>query len=127
MPWPLVKQGHVLLALLSAAGFCLRGYWMLAGSPRLGAPWTRRLPHVVDALLLLTGLTMAFGLGVSPFAASWLGAKLVAIVIYVILGSVALRRGRTREQRVAALVLSLLVLAYVFAVALSHDPWVGLD
>jgi hypothetical protein len=27
---------------------------------------------------------------------------------------------------VAALVLSLLVLAYIFAVALRHDPWVGL-
>ena len=126
MPWALLKQLHVLLALLTACSFCLRGYWMLRRSPKLEAPWTRRLPHVVDALLLLTGLTMAIGLAISPFGHPWLAAKLVAIVAYVIVGSVALKRGRTYRQRALALAISLLLLVYVFAVALSHDPLVGL-
>ncbi len=126
MSWILVKQLHVLLALLTAASFCLRGYWMLMDSPRLRSTWTRRLPHVVDALLLLTGLTMAIGLSISPFANPWFGTKLVAIVVYIVLGTVALKRGRTRRRRVAAFVLSLLVLAYIFADALLHDPLVGL-
>lgn len=112
--------------MLTALSFCLRGYWMLVGSPRLGAVLTRRLPHVVDALLLLTGLAMAFGLRISPMDHPWLAAKLTAIVAYVVLGSVALKRGRSHARRGAALALSLLVLAYIFAVALSHDPWVGL-
>lgn len=126
MPWPLVKHTHVLLALLTAASFCLRGYWMLVGSPLLGARWTRILPHTVDTLLFLTGLGMAFGLGISPVAQPWLAAKLVAIVLYVVLGSLALKRGRSYGQRVLALALSLLVLAYVFAVALTRDPFPGL-
>lgn len=126
MPWPLIKQAHVVLALLTAMSFCLRGYWMLVRSPRLGAVLTRRLPHVVDAFLLITGLTMAFGLGISPMDHPWLAAKLTAIVAYVVLGSIALKRGRSDAQRGIALALSLLVLAYIFAVALSHDPWVGL-
>ena len=126
MPWALLKQLHVLLALLTACSFCLRGYWMLQRSPKLQAPWTRRLPHVVDALLFLTGLTMAIGLTISPFGHPWLAAKLVAIVIYVIVGSVALKRGHTYRQRVLALAISLLLLIYVFAAALSHDPLVGL-
>ena len=126
MPWPLIKQAHVVLALLTAMSFCLRGYWMLVRSPRLGAVLARRLPHVVDAFLLITGLTMAFGLGISPMDHPWLAAKLTAIVAYVVLGSIALKRGRSDAQRGIALALSLLVLAYIFAVALSHDPWVGL-
>ena len=126
MSWALLKQVHVLLAVLTACSFCLRGYWMLGRSPKLRAPWTRRLPHVVDTLLLLTGLTMAVGLAISPLAHPWLAAKLVAIVIYVVVGSVALKRGRTYRQQVLALGLSLLVLLYVFAAALTHDPLVGL-
>jgi uncharacterized membrane protein SirB2 len=126
MPWALLKQLHVLLAVLTACSFCLRGYWMLRRSPRLEAPWTRRLPHVVDALLFLTGLTMAVGLAISPVAHPWLAVKLVVIVIYVVIGSVALKRGRTYRQRVLALVLSVLALICIFALALSHDPLVGL-
>lgn len=126
MPWPLLKQLHVLLALLTACSFCLRGYWMLTRSPRLWAPWTRRLPHVIDGLLLLTGLTMAVGLAISPVAQPWLATKLAAIVVYIVIGSVALKRGRTYRQRVLALVFSLLTLAYIFTVALSHDPLVGI-
>lgn len=126
MPWALLKQLHILLAILTACSFCLRGYWMVVGSSMLQAPWTRRLPHVVDTLLLLTGLTMAVGLTISPVAHPWLAAKLIAVVLYVVIGSVALKRGRTLRQRALALVLSLLVLAYIFALALGRDPWVGL-
>ena len=68
---------------------------------------------------------MAIGLSISPLAHPWLAIKLLAIVVYIVIGSIALKRGRTRGQRVAALVLSLLVLVYIFAVALRHDPWVG--
>jgi uncharacterized membrane protein SirB2 len=126
MPWPLVKQLHVALALLTACSFCVRGYWMLARSQRLQASWSRWLPHVVDALLFLTGLAMAIGLRISPLAHPWLAAKLLAIVAYVVIGSIALKRGRSYRQRAFALAVSVLVLAYIFGVALHHDAWVGI-
>ncbi|NCF82640.1 MAG: regulator SirB, partial [Proteobacteria bacterium] len=69
---------------------------------------------------------MAIGLSISPLTHPWLAVKLLAIVVYIIIGSIALKRGRTRGQRVAALLLSLLVLIVIFAVALHHDPWAGL-
>lgn len=126
MPWALVKQLHVAFALLTACSFLLRGYWMLTGSSHLHSPWSRWLPHVVDALLLATGVAMAIGLSISPLAHPWLAAKLLAIVAYVGIGSVALKRGRTYAARATAFALSLLVLAYIFTVALRHDPWAGL-
>ena len=126
MPWALLKQLHVTFALLTACSFALRGIWMLTGSAQLNTPWSRWLPHVVDALLLATGLVMAIGLSISPLANPWLAAKLLAIVVYVGIGSVALKRGRTYGARATAFALSLLVLAYIFMVALRHDPWAGL-
>lgn len=126
MPWSLVKQLHVALAVLTACSFCLRGYWMLARSPHLQSSWARRLPHVVDALLLATGVAMAVGLPISPLTEPWLAVKLLGVVVYVVIGSIALKRGRTYRQRVLALGVSLLVLAYIFGVALHHDPGVGL-
>jgi len=124
--WPLLKQLHVALALLTACSFCLRAYWMLRRTPHLHASWWRWLPHVIDTLLFATGLAMAIGLAISPVAQPWLAVKLLAIVVYIVIGSIALKRGRTRGQRVLALVASLLVLAYIFAVALRHDAWAGL-
>lgn len=126
MSWPLLKQLHVALALLTAFSFCLRAGWMLAGSAILNSRWSRRLPHVVDSLLLATGVAMALSRSVSPLEHPWLAAKLLAIVVYVALGSIALKRGRSQAVRLAALLLSLLALAYIFAVALHHDPWAGL-
>jgi len=123
--WALVKHVHVGLALLTACSFCLRAVWMLCASPLLRTSWSRWLPHVIDAMLLATGLAMAIGLSISPLAHAWLAAKLTAIVAYVLLGGVALKRGRTRATRLWALAASLLVLAYIFAVALNHDPWAG--
>lgn len=126
MPWPLMKQLHVAFALLTVCSFCLRGYWMLGHSPHLYASRSRWLPHVVDALLFATGLTMAIGLSISPLTHPWLAVKLAAVVVYIVIGSIALKRGRTYGARVSALVLSLLVLVYIFMVALRHDPWAGL-
>ena len=126
MTWPLLKQLHVAFALLTTFSFCLRAWWMLTASALLDTPWSRRLPHVVDSLLLASGVAMAINRSISPLEHPWLAAKLLAIAVYVTLGSVALKRGRSRAARVTALVLSLLVLAYIFAVALEHDPWAGL-
>lgn len=126
MSWTIVKQLHVALAVLTAASFSLRGCWMLARSPRLEASVTRWLPHVIDSLLLLTGLAMAVALSISPFTHSWFAAKLIAIVVYILLGHIALKRARTYRQRAIAFAVSLAVLGYVFAVALSRDPWAGM-
>ena len=126
MIWTIVKPLHVAFALLTAASFAVRGYWMLTRSARLDARMTRMLPHVVDSLLLLTGLAMAVRLSVSPFAHPWFAAKLTAIVAYIVVGHVALKRGRSHRQRAVAFAVSLALLGYVFAVALTHDPWAGL-
>ena len=118
----LVKQVHVLTVFLSATLFFLRGLWMLADSPRLQHSWVRITPHVVDTVLLGSAITLSLLLGQYPFETTWLTAKVVALTVYICLGMVALKRGKTKRVRTITWICALLVFAYIVAVARSHDP-----
>ncbi len=126
MPWPLIKQFHIVFAVLVVCSFCVRAYWVMTGSTHLRAHWARWVPHLLDSLLFAAGLTMAVGLSISPLTHSWFAAKLIAIVAYIVIGGIALKGERTRGARIVAVLSSLLLLAYIVAVALNHDPWAGL-
>lgn len=113
---------HVTAVGLSLALFTLRGLWMLAGSPRVHAPWTRWLPPLIDTLLLASAIGLTLVLGQYPFVNGWLTAKLLALFVYIGLGTVALRRGRSHRLRAAAFVAALLTAGYIVGAALHHSP-----
>ena len=119
-----LKLIHVGCAVLSISGFALRGGLMLAGSDLLNHKLVRRAPHYVDTCLLFSGIWMAINLQQYPGTSPWLTAKLVALVAYGLLGSLALR-GKTPNLRHAALASALLVVAYIFGVAFTRSitPW----
>lgn len=123
MSYVLLKQAHVTLVLLSLAGFVLRGWWMLQESALLKRPMTRVLPHVVDTLLLASGIGLAVWAALNPLSHPWLMAKLVALLAYILLGTLALKRGRSRAIRTGALAAALVAYGYMLAVAIHHDPW----
>ena len=117
-----IKHLHVLCAILSISGFVLQGVWMMARSPLLDHRVTRRLPHVIDTVFLLSGITLATMIGQIPFVAPWLTSKVVALVVYILLGAVALRRGPTMMIRVVAFALALFTFAWIVSVALTKNP-----
>ena len=121
MPYLTVKTLHMIAAALTISGFVLRGAWMLRDSPLLDRRIVRVAPHVVDALFLATGIALILILNLPVLSQPWLLAKLVALVFYVVLGSIALRRGRTKRTRAIAFVLALAVFAYIVGVALSKS------
>jgi uncharacterized membrane protein SirB2 len=112
----------VACVVLSLAGFGARGALMLVGSPLLAARFVRVAPHVVDTLLLASAAWLAWFLGQYPFVHGWLTAKVLGLLAYIVLGSIALKRGRTRGQRILAFAAALLAAAYVVSVALTRDP-----
>lgn len=120
--YPALKLLHVGCVIVTACGFALRGVWMVQQSPLLHHPLTRVLPHVNDTLLLGAGIALALLLHQYPFADGWLTAKLVALLAYIGLGTIALKRGRTRRIRLLAFGGALLVLGYLIAVALTRSP-----
>ncbi|MHB8454601.1 MAG: SirB2 family protein [Acidiferrobacterales bacterium] len=113
---------HVFCVIATISGFIVRGIWMMADSPLLHRPWVRVTPHIVDTLLLVAGATLAVRIHQYPGVNRWLTAKTLGLVGYILLGTVALKRGKTKRVRVAAWIAGLLVFSYITAVALTRDP-----
>lgn len=117
-----LKVVHVSCVAVSGAGFVVRGALMLAGSPLPGARLVRVAPHVVDSVLLASGIAMAALARLSPLAHPWLATKLALLVVYIALGSLALNYGRTRSVRIACLAGALACFGFMVSVALYRDP-----
>lgn len=117
-----IKHLHMLLAVVSILGFILRGVWMMRGSALLEKRVVRVLPHVVDTLLLLTAIALSVMIAQYPFVAGWVTAKVVGLVAYIVLGVIALRRGRTLGIRMLAFAGAIVVFAWIASVAVSKTP-----
>jgi uncharacterized membrane protein SirB2 len=115
----LVHQGAVTL---SVAGFALRGLASLAGAGWVRGRAARTLPHLLDTLLLASGLMLAWLLQLTTTWPSWLVAKLLGLVVYVALGVVALRPHRPRAVRAAAWLGAMATVGWMVSVALTKDP-----
>ena len=117
-----LRQLHIACAILSISLFMLRGGLMLADSSWQRLLLLQYLPHVVDTVLLMSALMLTTIVHQYPFANGWLTAKVVLLTVYVGLGSIALRRGRTRRVRIVALAGALLAVAFLVSVARAHHP-----
>jgi uncharacterized membrane protein SirB2 len=123
-----LKAVHITLALLSISGFCLRGFWMFRSSANLERRIVRIAPHFVDTAFLITGIWLIVILQLKVLQQGWLIAKFVALVLYVVLGTVALRHGKTMRIRTAAFVAALMTYLYIAGIALnkSSASWFAL-
>jgi uncharacterized membrane protein SirB2 len=122
-----LKTIHVSCVVLTINLFLLRGFWMLQDSARLQQRWVRTLPHVIDATLLGSAILLAWTLGQYPGVHAWLTAKVLALLVYIGLGTVAIKRGKTKRVKVAAWLGAIMVFGYIVSVALTRQPlpWQG--
>ena len=117
-----LKHLHVTTVVLSLALFVLRGLWMLADSPQLRRRWVRIVPHVIDSMLLASAVGLVLILHQYPFVHGWLSAKVLGLTVYIVLGSIALKRGPTKPIRAAAWFAALATFGYIASVAVTHAP-----
>jgi len=108
--------------LISYSLFVLRGVWMLRASALLQQRWVKVVPHIVDSVLLLSAITLALQLSLSPLATPWLMTKIIALLLYILLGTLALKRGKTRTIRLLCWLSAQVVFIYIVSVALTHNP-----
>lgn len=125
MSYLAIKYLHVGCVVLSGLGFALRGTWMLLDSPRLQQRLVRILPHLLDTLLLGSAVSLAVLSRQYPLIDAWLSAKLGGLLVYIVCGSIALKRGRSKAGRAVFLGLALLAYVYIVGVALTRQvlPW----
>lgn len=121
-----IKALHVACVVLSIGLFALCGWLQLRSRPWRQWWLLRVAPHIVDTVLLCAAVSLAWLARLSPWTDSWLTAKVVALVIYILLGVRALGRNTPHKQRLPFFVAALLSVAYIVGVALTHSPSWGL-
>ncbi len=117
-----IKLVHIGLVLASGVLFALRGLLLQLGQRWVLAPSIRRASIVLDTLLLLSALLLLAILRLNPFTTPWLATKLILLGVYISLGVIALRRGRSRTTRLVAWLGALLVFVFIYSVARAHHP-----
>ena len=123
MDYAVLKLLHQVTVVLSITGFAARGLASFMGAAWVRSRAARSLPHVLDTVLLLSALMLAWRLRLTPGAAPWLAAKIAGLLLYIGLGMVALRPSRPLAVRVAAWLAALLCFGWIVSVALSKSPW----
>lgn len=122
MSFMLLKHIHVSCAVISITLFFLRGIWSFKGSPIMRQRWVNTVPHFVDTALLASALWLAYTIDQYPFLDGWLTAKFFGLVLFILLGTIALKYGKTKTVRVSAWFAALAVFVYIVLVAKQHNP-----
>lgn len=117
-----IKLVHVVSVLASGALFFARGL-----ASQLGRRWPmaaplRYLSYAIDTVLLTSALMLMASIRQYPFVQAWLTVKIALIVMYIVLGSFALKRGRSRAVRLTCFVAAVVVFAFIVSIARTHDP-----
>lgn len=118
-----IKMAHVFFALCSGALFALRGAGVLADMRWPHWAPLRWTSYAIDTCLLTAALMLLTILPGAMFANGWLATKLVLLVVYIVLGVFALRRGRTRAARAGFFVAALAVFGFIVSVAVTANPY----
>jgi uncharacterized membrane protein SirB2 len=127
MMYAALRWVHVIAVTLSFCGFAARGIGLFFRARWIRGRIARIVPHVVDTVLLLSAIGMLWLAHLSPLALPWLQAKIAGVLVYIILGSVALRPAREvgatpRAMHYAAWIGALVVFCYIVSVALTKNP-----
>jgi uncharacterized membrane protein SirB2 len=121
-----IKHLHMTLALISIIGFMVRGVLAINQHPYMKQRWIRIAPHIVDTLLLVAAIYLAWTLRANPLHHSWLLAKIIALVVYVVLGTQVIKTKGSVQRQWLFYGLSIATFAYIGAVAVTKSASLGL-
>ncbi len=116
----IIKNSHIFCVVLTFISFSVRGLWMILETPWLQQRWVKIVPHLIDSVLLATGIALVIMLHQYPGVETWLTVKFVALLAYIIIGTIALKRGKTKTIRVIAWIGALGAFFYMVKVALTR-------
>jgi uncharacterized membrane protein SirB2 len=122
--YPQIKAVHIGAVVLSGSLFAFRGLMLNVFEAR----WTRALPlrvgsWIIDTVLLTAALMLTAIVDQYPFVHGWLTTKVALLVVYIGLGSVALRPQRPRKVRLLCWGGALAVFLFIATVARAHHPF----
>ncbi len=113
-----VKHLHVTAVVLSICFFVIRAYWSYTGSAMLQRRFAKILPHVIDTILLTCGVILAAMIGPNQ---PWILTKIVLLVVYIGVVTIAIKRGKTKNKRLTAALIAIAIFAYIVGVAITKN------
>jgi uncharacterized membrane protein SirB2 len=116
-----LKHLHMTCVALSGSLFVLRFIWRLQASSLLQKKWVKVTPHIIDTCLLLSAIALALIAGINPLAQTWLAAKIIALVFYIVLGTFAIKRAKSKAGQIISFILAGLMFGYIILVAVSKQ------
>ena len=119
-----LKLIHVVCAFLSISGFVGRGTLMIRGSSLFSTRMVKVLPHINDTVLLVTAIILASQWGWSALQMPWLLTKIIALLVYIALGMLALKPGRSQTVRISAWLSAIVIFVFIVSVAVTRNPLV---
>lgn len=116
----MIKLIHMSAAAITISLFIMRMYWVMTDSGMMKKKWVKILPHVNDTVLLGAAIYLSVTIYQYPFVHHWLTAKVIALFAYIIFGSFALKRAKTKQQKLIFFFLAVLMFAYIIMVAMTR-------
>ena len=120
--YPEIKLVHVTAAIVSGSLFLLRGTLMSWGSGWGMIAPVRYLSYSIDIVLLTAAILLLTILPAAVYGNGWLWLKLMLLVFYIGLGTLALKRGRTAAIRRGCFAGAIALYACIYFIARTHDP-----
>ncbi|MGF1726242.1 SirB2 family protein [Photobacterium nomapromontoriensis] len=122
-----VKHLHLIAIALSVLLFVVRYVLMMANSTFNEKKFLKITPHVVDTVMLLTGVALIFITGFMPFteAGSWLTQKLSCVLAYIALAYFTLKIGSNKVFKTFAFFGALGWVMAAAKIAMTKTPFLG--
>jgi uncharacterized membrane protein SirB2 len=84
--------------------------------------WVKILPHTIDSILFVSGITLTILIQQYPFVHDWITIKFFAVLTYIICGALVLKYAKTSIGRIVALIIAALSAIYIILLAFYHQP-----
>lgn len=119
--YEILKHTHLTALAISFLLFFVRGCLMMRESTSAKHKIFLIAPHIVNLVLIVSGISLAVLLHLNPASQPWLATKLVALVIYIALGIATFKHPKLQVRKILWL-LALIVFAFIVSVAESKNP-----
>jgi uncharacterized membrane protein SirB2 len=116
-----LKHLHLTFVVLSLLIFLVRGVLLFMNSSMLHKKLLKIAPHIINTIMLVSGIVLAVHLGMKPGEQPWLMAKIIGLVVFIILGVGAFKVSKPLVQKILWID-ALVVFAYIISVAITKSP-----
>ena len=118
----MIKLIHIVFVFMSFASFISRVTLLQLKPEVLQNKMVKIAPHIIDTLLLLSGITLVIHGNWLSGEYGWIISKIIVLILYIVFGVITMRT--TGSKRWLAFAASVGCFVYIFVVAISKHGFI---